>query len=245
MVQWKDPTLTARLNIIDMNVTFLLLGLYGWEYLSSLDVEYAVIRGRLAFRWALVPYLVGRMFQFFFLLLSAIRTVPPSNNFICLPVTMVIAISGDIALGCSSMNFMIRTWVIWKDTRLVHILLVIFALGQWIVLALDVANLRPTQIPGGCKIYITHREVNAAVLVYSVCYDFLVLVLSIVALSRQRSKSPLIQRLRAQGFVYFVVAVVTYIPPTVFAFMGVNHVLAMTGITATTARYLISPNHGI
>ncbi|KAF8129015.1 hypothetical protein EV363DRAFT_1400260 [Boletus edulis] len=209
-----------------MNVTFLLLGLYGWEYLSSLDVEYAVIRGRLAFRWALVPYLVGRMFQFFFLLLSAIRT----------------AISADIALGCSSMNFMIRTWVIWKDTRLVHILLVIFALGQWIVLALDVANLRPTQIPGGCKIYITHREVNAAVLVYSVCYDFLVLVLSIVALSRQRSKSPLIQRLRAQGFVYFVVAVVTYIPPTVFAFMDV---LAMTGITATTARYLISPNHGI
>ncbi|KAG6373700.1 hypothetical protein JVT61DRAFT_6374 [Boletus reticuloceps] len=117
---------------------------------------------------------------------------------------------------------MIRTWVIWKDTRLVHILLVVFALGQWIVLALDVANLHPTQIPGGCRIYITHQAVNAAVLVYSVCYDFIVLVLSIVALSRQRSKSPLIQRLRAQGFVYFVVAVVTYIPPTVFAFMDVN-----------------------
>lgn len=73
MVQWQNPVVEARLNKIDMNVTFLLLGLYGyvrllqteryvldllfsWEYLTSLDVEYAVIRGRQAFRWALVSY---------------------------------------------------------------------------------------------------------------------------------------------------------------------------------------------
>lgn len=46
-------------------------------------------------------------------------------------------------------------------------------------------------------------------------YDFLVLVLSTVGLSKRPSKSPLRKRLRAQGLVYFVIAVITYIPPAV------------------------------
>ncbi|KAF8547862.1 hypothetical protein OG21DRAFT_839423 [Imleria badia] len=116
---------------------------------------------------------------------------------------------------------MIRTWVIWKDSRLVHTVLLVFALGHWIVLALDAANLQAIG-KNDCIIDITHPALNAAVFVYSLCYDFLVLVLSIVGLSRQSSKSPLMKRLRAQGLVYFMVAVVTYIVPTVFAFLGVN-----------------------
>lgn len=70
MVQWGEPALEARLEVINMNITFLLLGIYGyvhlieekrvleslprWEYFHSLDVEYAVLRGRLSFRWPLV-----------------------------------------------------------------------------------------------------------------------------------------------------------------------------------------------
>ena len=48
------------------------------------------------------------------------------------------------------------------------------------------------------------------------CYDFLVLVLSIVKLSKQPSKSPLKERLRAQGLLYFVVAAMAYIPASVW-----------------------------
>lgn len=70
MVQWQDPDLQARLTVVTMNMIFFVLGLYGyvhliqetrvleslprWEYFQSLDVEYAVIRGRLSFRWPLV-----------------------------------------------------------------------------------------------------------------------------------------------------------------------------------------------
>ena len=51
--------------------------------------------------------------------------------------------------------------------------------------------------------------------VVAMCYDFLALVLSIVKLSRQPSKSPLKERLRAQGLSYFAVVTVTCIPPMV------------------------------
>lgn len=48
------------------------------------------------------------------------------------------------------------------------------------------------------------------------CYDFLVLILSIVKLSKQQSQSPLKERLRTQGVLYFAVAAIAYIPPTVW-----------------------------
>jgi hypothetical protein len=47
------------------------------------------------------------------------------------------------------------------------------------------------------------------------CYDLIVLVLSIVKLSRQSCKSPLKDRLRAQGLLYFAVATMANIPPIV------------------------------
>ncbi|KAG6369462.1 hypothetical protein JVT61DRAFT_14571 [Boletus reticuloceps] len=45
--------------------------------------------------------------------------------------------------------------------------------------------------------------------------DFLVLVLLVVGLSSQRSKSPLKKRLRIQGILYCAVAGVTYISTVV------------------------------
>jgi len=158
-----------------------------------------------------------------------------------LPSAMIAAIVGDIAMGCASANFMIRTWVIWKDSHLVHALLLFFALGHWIVLALDVANLRPFNIHGRCGVTMIHSEINAAVFLYSMLFDFLVLVLSVVRLSRESSKSSsLVKRLRSQGIVYFVVSVITCIPPTIFSLMGVVELLSLTGFVAMTASTIAS-----
>ena len=68
---WQDPVVEASLAIVYVDVIFWLLGVYwyvfrswrkaclteslsSWEYLQSFGVEYAVIRGRLPFRWPLV-----------------------------------------------------------------------------------------------------------------------------------------------------------------------------------------------
>ena len=58
---------------LDLNIIYILLGIYGyvvlslwktrkkqptlgsrWEYILSLDIEYAIIRGRTTFRWSMV-----------------------------------------------------------------------------------------------------------------------------------------------------------------------------------------------
>lgn len=77
--------------------------------------------------------------------------------------------------------------MIWKDSRLVHVLLLVFAFGHWIVLALgtnqssgifvfvlalthrtlrsDVANLQASD--GECLVHVVHPRLNAAIFVYS------------------------------------------------------------------------------
>ena len=98
------------------------------------------------------------------------------------------------------------------------------------------ASIRTVNIQGVCVVYLNYPQLDAAALIYSgsgqhvqigvvltqcisaMFYDLLVLVLSVVGLSNERSESPLKRRLRAQGILYFVVAVIAYIPSMVWGF---------------------------
>jgi len=95
----------AGLAVAHVDIIFLLLGLYGWEYFQSFSVEYAIIRGRLPFRWPLVPYLLGRLFVLTYLVLLAIGTIPLSGGFACQSGITSIAVRHP-ALGHHHRNFL-------------------------------------------------------------------------------------------------------------------------------------------
>lgn len=87
---------------------------------------------------------------------------------------------------------------------------------------------------GTCVTYLVHPAISAGILVFSglhhhvfsgvpfiqcvpaVCYDFLVLILSIVKLSKRQPQSPLMERLRTQGLLYFAIAAAANILPMVW-----------------------------
>ncbi|KAF8428921.1 hypothetical protein L210DRAFT_3114504 [Boletus edulis BED1] len=162
---WDDPSVEAHLGVIYVDFAFFLLGIHGWEYFRSFGIEYAIIRGRLPWRWPLVPYLLGRLFLLTLLLLLAVGMSPFSGPFTCQSGAVWIAISGAIAI--------------------VHLLLLLLSLGHWSVLALDTVNIKSFRSNGACTIYLMHPAVSAGVFVYTMCYDFLVFVLSIIKLSER------------------------------------------------------------
>jgi len=123
---------------------------------------------------------------------------------------------------------------------LVHLLLLLLALGHWTILALDVANFKAFRSDRVCVVQSIHPAVNAGALVYTTCYDLLVFVLSIVKLSRQPSKSPLNEHLRAQGLLYFAVATMANVLPMVFAFLGSDGMVDITGVFWVTASAIVS-----
>lgn len=117
-------------------------------------------------------------------------------------------------------------------TRFEFFVFELFTLAYY-SLALDVANIKAFRSNGVCVVHLTHPAVSAGVFMYSkphfvqnrilliryvsaVCYDLTVLVLSILRLSKEPSKSALKERLRAQGLLYFAVATIANVLPTVW-----------------------------
>jgi len=233
-----EPDFTAALN---SNVVFLLLGVFGWEYFQSLQAEYALVCGRLAFRLSLIPYILGRICLLLFLVLLAAGTSSYSVALNCLPGLLTISVLGNIALGCSSTIFMIRTWVIWKESRWAHALLLLLALGQWTMMVIEVVvNIKTINVDGVCEAYVNYPQIDAAALIYTTLYDLLVLVLLVVGLSSEQSESPLKRRLRAQGIVYFAVAVIAYIPSMVSALLCDSSEMIPFSITSITVSTIVS-----
>jgi hypothetical protein len=190
-----------------------------------------------------VPYLLGRLSALTSLVLLAIETSPFSGNFACQPGTTSMAISAGIAVGTSSTNLMIRTWVIWKNSPLVHTLLILLTLGHWTILALEAADFKAFRSNGVCIVQFMDPAVFAGAVVYTMCYDLIVLVLSIVKLSRQSCKSPLKDRLRAQGLLYFAVATMANIPPIVCT-PHASFIIIYSSLLSTGLFFPWSQRHG-
>ncbi|KAF8555170.1 hypothetical protein OG21DRAFT_1521937 [Imleria badia] len=169
----QDTSSPPDVAALNTEIVFLLLGIYGWEYFQSLHIEWALVCGRLAFRSSLIPYVLGRVSLLIFLILYAVATSPYPGGINCPPGVFTIAVLGNITLGSSSMNFLIRTWVrwivwaVWKDSRLVHALLVLLALGQWTLLAIEVATISSIIINGVDQVYLRLPQVNAATNIYT------------------------------------------------------------------------------
>ena len=123
------------------------------------------------------------------------------------------------------------------------------------LLSLEVAaSIRTVNIQGVCVVYLNYPQIDAAAIIYSgsnyyvqtgvvlirrisaMFYDLLVLVLSVVGLSNERSESPLKRRLRAQGVLYFAVAVIAYIPLIVWVPYSPRTVFTLSSLGFCPAR---------
>ncbi|KAG1877354.1 hypothetical protein F4604DRAFT_1759578 [Suillus subluteus] len=194
MVDWNNPDLEAKLGILSVQLLYAILGLYGWEYIRSSHVEIALLRRQLPFRWPLFSYITAR----FSFLIAVILQATQSSPFYTIFWT-------NVAVGCSTTNLVIRTWLIWKTSDLLRLSLVFFSLGHWTLLALFVATARASTINGVCMISFVNPVYASAVVIYVMLYDLALLVFTVIGLLRIPSSSPLWKTLVTQGVVYFII----------------------------------------
>ncbi|KIJ60146.1 hypothetical protein HYDPIDRAFT_99346 [Hydnomerulius pinastri MD-312] len=217
MVDWRDPEVESRISDILVNLTLFLVGLYGWEYVQSFQVEYALLRRRLSFRWPLIPYVAGRLCFLTTVIMLAIITSPTPGKMDCTGelFTLPLTLTGNAAIGCASTNLMIRTWLIWRDSRPVLGLLSLVAVGHWTILALGLTDVDAFMSNGSCDVVYANHTKTASLFIYTMFYDMLVFLLTIVGLSRKPSASALWKRLYRQGVVYFAITFLANIVPMV------------------------------
>ncbi|KAG2358958.1 hypothetical protein BDR07DRAFT_1416113 [Suillus spraguei] len=98
-------------------------------------------------------------------------------------------------------------WLIWKTSYLRH-LLVLFSLGHWTTLALFVVTARASTQDGVCITHFTTLTYTKAVIIYSMLYDLVLLVFTIIGLWKVPSSSTLWKALVKQGVVFFIITLV-------------------------------------
>lgn len=228
MVNWQDPEVIESWSTALLDINLVMLGLYGWSYIHSCQVESALLRRQLPFRWRMVPYLTGRTFFLVILILSAMMSItqnPPDID--CYYLLKFLAFSGNIVVACTSTNLVIRTWTIWKTNLFVRVFMALAALGHWFTLILDSKETQISPSPpssGFCGYMIVNPTYSAATSMYTTIFDFVLLKLTIFGYWRSSSAS-LFTIIRTQGVIVYFIVFFASVVPSIFAWLNFNYIM--------------------
>jgi hypothetical protein len=155
----------------------------------------------------------------------------------------------NTSTGCASLLLMLRTIAVWNRSPFVMVPLVVISLGHWALLfhAFTSIHSRWSDEAEACVIdsaFPVFVGVNyvysesSALIIYLACcgdqahyritlnvamlFDFIVLVLTTIGLLMSPARSSLWQLLFRQGVIYFVVACLANLVPTIFQLLNLN-----------------------
>ncbi|KAG2049741.1 hypothetical protein BDR06DRAFT_974967 [Suillus hirtellus] len=125
-------------------------------------------------------------------------------NIVPFTQALIVKLVTNLAIGCSATNLMIRTWLIWQTSYLLRFFLLLTSLGYWTILTLFVVTTRASTTNGLCMIHFTKPAYASAVVIYTMLYDLVLVVFSVIGLFRMPSpSSTLWKKLVKQGVIYF------------------------------------------
>ncbi|KIJ14731.1 hypothetical protein PAXINDRAFT_12560 [Paxillus involutus ATCC 200175] len=205
MPNWQSNSEVATDTLIYIKLIHALMGLYAWEFIMSLDFEWAILTGKKKFRWPLIFYFAGR-YLLLFAMIGALIGVDTAVEVNCQALYVFNQLAGDAAIGLASINLSLRTIAVWSQNKWIIGILVLIVLGHW-SLILQSIPLSATWVPGvGCTITESNPSLPTITFIYTMCFDFVVLCLTAYKLAwapRRAGSSGLhTKRKRSKKLVY-------------------------------------------
>ncbi|CCL99579.1 uncharacterized protein FIBRA_01597 [Fibroporia radiculosa] len=229
MVDWQSEAEIAQDSAAFDKFMHTLLGLYIWEFVTSLPFDWAFISGKKKFRWPMIFYFAGRYFLLFAL--------------IGIAIALNVTVFGNASIGLASINLSLRTIAVWSQNPYIVGLLVCVILGHWSLLLHGIL-IKAAWIPGsGCAITDTNNRVLAATFIYSMAFDFLVLTLTAwkLAIPRRREQSRIVQLIFGDGLIFFIIAFLSNLLATIFMMLDLNAVMSIiANVPAAIASTIVA-----
>lgn len=241
MVEWQSPA--ELLHDADAFSKFMhcLLGLYIWEFCTSLDFDWMFISGKKKFRWPLFFYFAGRYSLLAALIgiAVALNVTSPVN---CQGLYTFNQLLGNMAIGLASINLSLRTMAIWQQRWFIVLPLVAIIMGHWSLLLHGVL-LKASWIDGqGCVITSTNSKILEASFIYGMVLDLIVMSLSAWKLAFPKGgRSKLVQLIFGDGLVYFLIAVLANMTATIFMALNLNAIMSIiANVPAAVASTIVA-----
>lgn len=193
-----------------------------WEYAGSWQVELALICRRIPPRWPLLPYITGRILLLTSMVMICWLSSPTSQNVDCHSAFLAFCFAGNASIGCSSLNLMLRPFIIWRAFKCIRIFLVLATVGHWIVLLRVMIDFSVMKVNGSCGFMVVDHTEMTTIFIYTMAYDILALALTIIGLRNTPSSNAMWKILRKQGITYVLITCMANIVPTVMASFNLN-----------------------
>jgi hypothetical protein len=242
MVNWSSPAEIAHDGVAFTRLIHCLLGLYIWEWVVSLDFDWQYLTGKKTFRWPMSFYFLNR-----YCLLAALIGIAVALNVTveidCQALYTFNQLLGNAAIGLASINLSLRTMAVWSRRWYIVCPLVLVILGHWSLLLHGVL-LKASWIPelGGCVITQTDNKLLAITFIYSMVFDFVVLILTGFKLFQPAAgRSRLVVLIFNDGLVYFVIAFLVNLLATIFMLLNLNPVMSIiANVPAAIASTIVA-----
>lgn len=215
--------------------------------MNSCQVESALLRRQLPFRWRMVPYLIGRTCFLVTLILSSVTSVAIPSHIDCYYVLKFLAFSGNIVVTCTSTNLVIRTWTVWKTNRFVCLFMGLMTLGHWFMMILDSKETQISSSPPTsefCGFMIVNPTYSAATSLYTTILDFVLLKLTIFGYWRSSSLS-LVTIIRTQGIILYFIVFFASVLPAIFSWLNLNDLMNLFFAWPATCVMTIASSYAV
>jgi len=203
-------------------------GIYIWEYLTTLDFELDVIRGRRPYRWTICIYSLTRVSTLMAVVLSfvALDTTTPINCQAWITFLLTFTLLGFAA---ASLLIIFRIIAIWNKNRLVvGTAITVWATNASVVI-FGIARMRSSWDPILQECMVLNTEKNKSSVIGALISDIVLLLIVLIGLLRLLHGGggtfALGRLLWKQGVIWLLIATVAEVPPAVFVILNLNGIV--------------------
>jgi len=223
MPDWSNPLEISKDSVIQQKLCLVLLGLVTWEVVVQLPFDWSIISGERKARWPSVFYIYCR-YSLLLALITANIIVNAATKVNCQVLCTLCQFFVNTSMGSASTLLMLRTIAVWNRAPIVTASLVVASVGQWGLLLHGISTVLSSWSDAirACAINAVHPKFIKLNYLYTMSFDFIVLVLTTIALMKSPARSSLWQLLFRQGLIYFLVAFIFNTIPAIFLALNLN-----------------------
>jgi len=225
MVNFHDPHVLLSDYLAFIKLCHTVDGLYLWEFVTTLNYEWRIIRGRYPYRWTIWIYTITRLATLMAVISDLLLVNMAVTN--CQVWVTLGFIFGNLAITFASLLIVLRNIAIWNKNKFVAGL----AAGLWVAnvssVILGITRIRGKWTPSqnACIAYTSKNTKFSSIV--TLCTDIGLLLIMLVGLVRLchpwGSGFRLGRLLWKQGITWLSLAIVAELTPTVFICLNLNN----------------------
>ncbi|KAH9990090.1 hypothetical protein BJV77DRAFT_1069111 [Russula vinacea] len=233
MVNYKDPATIAKDYEALVKLWHLIDGVFIWEFLSTLDFEWDVIRGHRPYRWTIWVYSLARVSTLLSIILNMVG-MDYTSEMNCLGqffsrerlLLYAQAIFAYLAYVSSTLLIVLRVIAIWDKAKIIFAI----AMGIWFtdngIFIHSVSRLRSKWMPEDNACVLLNASITKPAVIGSLFSDVALLLIMLIGLLRLRCRGggefSMGRTLWKQGLIWLLVATIAEVPSTVFLILNLN-----------------------